>query len=828
MATPQSPTSGKPTYFTDQKKGEVNELRMLLKNINVERDPKRKRDVIKKVIAYMTLGIDVSKLFNEMVLCVETRDLVVKKMVYLYLVTYAQEHPEMALMCTNTLHRDCNDQDPMVRGMALRSLCSIRIPSMIEYISEPLQKSLADGNAYVRKTGVMGVLKLFNLDPETVKNSNMIDLLYNMIQDVDGGVVANCIMVLNEIMLNDHEQGCGGMAVNQALIHHLLGRLNDFNEWGLHQVLELTTRYAPADDQEVFNIMNLLDPVLRTSNSAVVLATIKVFLHLTKNLPTIQAQLFERLKNPVLTLLASGSFEIVYCVLKHIDLLVFKCPGIFDNDYKQFYIKFDEPLHIKYLKIDLLAQLNNSQNMVDILEELAVYVAEVDQELSRRSIRAIGKVGFKLPASGQLEQSAIDKLIEFLDLDGYIQAESVQVLVDMIRKNPHRRAGLLPLLPRLLRDVTEPQAVASLIWILGEYGSEIPEAPYLLENVIDTYEEETSNEVKLALLTASVKVFFQRPPEMHAMLGRLMLSATNEGESQDVRDRSLFYYRLLRNDVNSAKTVVLDSGHRQITAFAEDQEVQIKDALFHEFNSLSIIYSKLQRHFIAPDKRPFDVSSSSNHQTSNHQIQQSNMDASSSLETPPPSSVEAGMLPMNNEADVSAAIYGAPVDLLGNDLLSMGLSNDAPIPTPVSSSDVNVVGSGGNGSGGNGFILKTSCDMSEMRFQELWQMWSEANHSNCPMNSLHKLQGQGGIVNADACSEHLNQSASIFTMASGDMPDTVKLFLYAESTSNELFLSECTITVSTSQAEIVIKTAPENTSQISKFLETLLQHMNTV
>jgi hypothetical protein len=169
------------SYFTDHKKGEVNELRavsanwywdffsiiihfrcpfsiflfekQLLKTVNVERDPKRKRDIIKKVIAYMTLGIDVSSLFNDMVLCVESRDLVVKKMVYLYLITYAQQHPEMALMCTNTLHRDFNDQDPMVRGLALRSLCSLRIPTMIEYISEPLKKSLTDANAYVRKTG---------------------------------------------------------------------------------------------------------------------------------------------------------------------------------------------------------------------------------------------------------------------------------------------------------------------------------------------------------------------------------------------------------------------------------------------------------------------------------------------------------------------------------------------------------------------------------------------------------------------------------------------------------------------------------------------------
>ena len=40
----------------------------LLKNINVERDVKRKRDTIKKVIAYMTLGIDVSRLFTDMIM----------------------------------------------------------------------------------------------------------------------------------------------------------------------------------------------------------------------------------------------------------------------------------------------------------------------------------------------------------------------------------------------------------------------------------------------------------------------------------------------------------------------------------------------------------------------------------------------------------------------------------------------------------------------------------------------------------------------------------------------------------------------------------------
>jgi AP-4 complex subunit beta-1 len=43
------------------------ELMNLLKNPNIDKDQAKKKDVIKRVIAYMTLGVDVSKLFYEMV-----------------------------------------------------------------------------------------------------------------------------------------------------------------------------------------------------------------------------------------------------------------------------------------------------------------------------------------------------------------------------------------------------------------------------------------------------------------------------------------------------------------------------------------------------------------------------------------------------------------------------------------------------------------------------------------------------------------------------------------------------------------------------------------
>jgi AP-4 complex subunit beta-1 len=67
------PAPGGDSYFTESRKGEINELRNLLRGFSTERDPQRKRDIIKKVLAYMTLGIDVSRLFTEMMMAIETR-----------------------------------------------------------------------------------------------------------------------------------------------------------------------------------------------------------------------------------------------------------------------------------------------------------------------------------------------------------------------------------------------------------------------------------------------------------------------------------------------------------------------------------------------------------------------------------------------------------------------------------------------------------------------------------------------------------------------------------------------------------------------------------
>merc|ERR1719163_1255355 len=177
----KAPGPGGSQYF--EKKGEVNELRTLLRAAAVDKDPQKKRDAIKKVIAYMTLGIDVSPLFSEMVMASATNDLVQKKMVYLYLVNYAESNSELAILAVNTLLKDCRDDDPMIRGLALRSLCSLNIYNLMEYLEPAVQRALTDASGYVRKTAVIGVVKVFNISRSAVLDSDLLSTLKRMVND---------------------------------------------------------------------------------------------------------------------------------------------------------------------------------------------------------------------------------------------------------------------------------------------------------------------------------------------------------------------------------------------------------------------------------------------------------------------------------------------------------------------------------------------------------------------------------------------------------------------------------------------------------------------
>lgn len=53
----------------------------------------------------MTVGKDVSRLFTDVLKCITTTNLELKKLVYLYIMNYAKNNEEMAILAVNTFQQ---------------------------------------------------------------------------------------------------------------------------------------------------------------------------------------------------------------------------------------------------------------------------------------------------------------------------------------------------------------------------------------------------------------------------------------------------------------------------------------------------------------------------------------------------------------------------------------------------------------------------------------------------------------------------------------------------------------------------------------------------
>ena len=135
---------------------------------------------------------------------------------------------------------DLKQTNHKIRGLALRSLCSLKFDGVTEYMQTALQESLTDVDPYVKKTAIIGCVKFFHLSKSQFKKTEFLATLYQLVKDKDPLVVINAIEAVNEIQADK-----GGIEIERNLIIPLLNRIKDFNEWGQSIILDICSKYAP-------------------------------------------------------------------------------------------------------------------------------------------------------------------------------------------------------------------------------------------------------------------------------------------------------------------------------------------------------------------------------------------------------------------------------------------------------------------------------------------------------------------------------------------------------------------------------------------------------
>ncbi|XP_052526146.1 AP-3 complex subunit beta-1 isoform X1 [Tympanuchus pallidicinctus] len=525
-----------------------------------------KLDAMKRIVGMIAKGKNASELFPAVVKNVASKNIEIKKLVYVYLMRYAEEQQDLALLSISTFQRALKDPNQLIRASALRVLSSIRVPIIVPIMMLAIKEASSDLSPYVRKNAAHAIQKLYSLDPE--QKEMLIEVIEKLLKDRSTLVAGSVVMAFEEVCPDRID-----------LIHKnyrkLCNLLIDVEEWGQVVIIHMLTRYARTqfvspwktdeNAEEEYNENNFYEsdeeqkekdqkakktytmdpdhrlllrntkPLLQSRNAAVVMAVAQLYWHLA---PKSEAGIISK----SLVRLLRSNREVQYIVLQNIATMSIQRKGMFEPYLKSFYVRSTDPTMIKTLKLEIMTNLANEANISTLLREFQTYVKSQDKQFAAATIQAIGRCATNIT---EVTDTCLNGLVCLLsNRDEIVVAESVVVIKKLLQTQPAHHGEIIKHMAKLLDNITVPVARASILWLIGEYCERVPKiAPDVLRKTAKSFINE-DDLVKLQILNLGAKLYLTNSKQTK-LLTQYVLNLGKYDQSYDIRDRTRFIRQLI-------------------------------------------------------------------------------------------------------------------------------------------------------------------------------------------------------------------------------------------------------------------------------------------
>ncbi|ETN62767.1 Beta3 protein [Anopheles darlingi] len=550
-----------------------------------------KLEAMKRIIGMIAKGRDASDLFPAVVKNVVSKNIEVKKLVYVYLVRYAEEQQDLALLSISTFQRALKDPNQLIRASALRVLSSIRVSMIVPIVMLAIRDSASDMSPYVRKTAAHAIPKLYHLDPE--QKEELMVVIEKLLADRTTLVVGSAVMAFEEVCPERTE-----------LIHKnyrkLCNLLADVDEWGQVLIINMLTRYARtqfldpnAEDDYDYDeeenkpfyeddsnsdgsggekgrkgssdvsprktytldidhrmLLRQTKPLLQSRNASVVMAVAQLYHHVA---PRTEVEIVAK---ALIRLLRSYK-EVQSVVLTCIASMSIERKSIFEPFLKSFFVRTSDQTHIKLLKLEIMTNLATATSISVILREFQTYISSNDKDFVASTIQAIGRCAVSI---SEVTETCLSGLVHLLsNKDEYVVAESVVVIKKLLQTQKEEHFEIISQMAKLLDFIQVPAARASILWLIGEYNEKVPKiAPDVLRKLVKTFIDE-QDIVKLQVLNLAVKLHLTNPTQT-ALLCQHLHNLARYDPNYDIRDRARFLKPFLL--ANGTQSVLQEAGKR--------------------------------------------------------------------------------------------------------------------------------------------------------------------------------------------------------------------------------------------------------------------------
>ncbi|KAK8119215.1 AP-3 complex subunit beta-2 [Apiospora kogelbergensis] len=433
-----------------------------LKKLLDSRNEREIQDGLRRVTAMMYRGQRTLPFFSSVVKNVASPNLEIKKLVYIYLIHHAEQEPDLALLSINTIQKSLSDGSPQVRALALRTMSGIRVPVISQI---PL----------VRRAAALAIPKCYRLEPACLPQ--LLEYLSTLLGDKQYFVAGAAVSAFLEIcperldLIHPHYRG-------------LVKKVVDMDEWSQLAMLRLMNVYArkcfprrtrsakardtSGDLQDFYGDRNMDGPEgseeTVSRNSGVVLAVARCY----ANIGT--PEYTKTAVGPLVALMRSAQ-DIEQVALYNIVSVCLVHPASFVKYASHFLVRATDSAPVWELKLEILTLIFPCSPLHTkslILNELEHFSRGTNKALVREAVRAIGRCAQADPATAPRCMRLL--LGQITSLDGTLAAESLTVIRHLIQQDPEAHVGTVVRLAKNLDSATDPQARATIIWLVGEFA----------------------------------------------------------------------------------------------------------------------------------------------------------------------------------------------------------------------------------------------------------------------------------------------------------------------------------------------------------------------
>ncbi|KAH3672243.1 hypothetical protein WICMUC_004338 [Wickerhamomyces mucosus] len=563
------------------------------------------RDVLKG-LKYITLliskGEDASQFFTDVVKNVSSSNLKIRKLVYTYLLRYADKENDLALLSINAIQKSLGDKNEQVRSLAIRVMSEIKIGSIYPIVLLGIKKCVNDQSPLVRQSAAISLVKLFNNYGESSKDE-LVESIKKLLKDTNVNVLGSTILAYRDICPNNFD-----------LLHghyrRFISLLDEFDDWSQIYTIEIFTNYArlylpkpkiintasdndhefielpesyngipfPVYDVEyhpdLLSFLNKIKKLTYSRNEAVVLAVGRSYFHLTPPKTFREAQIPASLVRILLT----GSKETQNFVLQSILYMAIHDSTNFVQYEKRFYLLPKDDFNNSQFKLKILSVICNENNIKSIITELQYYV--LNSEDPRIAVESVKSIGI----CSQISEFWSSKILKWLlnelsnsNRDKLITSEFLNVIRYLVQQNKIMNIKTVAKLSLLLDNgLLVEDARETVIWLVGEFcGIESKLAPDILRKLMKNFSYETTA-VRYQIILLASKVYSydlenykEQTNDINldnykfdGTISELFSYAINLGrydDDYDIRDRSRMFYSLLNSKQTQLASLILQA-----------------------------------------------------------------------------------------------------------------------------------------------------------------------------------------------------------------------------------------------------------------------------